>query len=78
MTERPASYQDIWDELAAGRLSTTVLAHLMRTDEVFRAWCIRKHDAVQRAQRVAELSGQLHEQYGPAFQRLADSDEDMA
>jgi len=41
-TERPLSYEQIWDELRAGRLSTTVLAHLMRVDEVFREWCIRK------------------------------------
>ena len=51
MTDKPLSYDAVWDELLAGRLSVSVLAHLMRTDEVFRAWCIRKHDEHQRRQQ---------------------------
>lgn len=50
MTDKPLSYDEVWDELRAGRLSVSVLAHLMRVDEVFRAWCIRKHDAEKRRQ----------------------------
>lgn len=54
MTDRPASYQDIWDELAAGRLSTTVLAHLMRTDDVFRKWCERKVESERKLRESQE------------------------
>lgn len=45
----PTTYQDIWDDYANGRLSTSVLRALLETDEVFAAWCKRKVDELRRA-----------------------------
>ena len=42
IADRPSTYQDVWDQYAAGKLSTTVLRKLLDEDEVFRAWCMRR------------------------------------
>lgn len=42
LVQRPLTYQELWDKYAQGELSTTVLRSLLKTDEVFRAWCERK------------------------------------
>jgi hypothetical protein len=47
-TAQPLTYQQIWDGYAAGEISTTVLRSLLRTDEVFRAWCERKARAERK------------------------------
>jgi len=60
---QPMTYQEIWDRYAAGEISTTVLRSLLRTDEVFRAWCERKAKAERKLR-------------GGAASRI--SDEDMA
>lgn len=49
MTDRPATYQEIWDQYAAGEMSTVVLRILLKRDEVFRRWCERK--AVEERRR---------------------------
>lgn len=64
MTKRSPTYQDIWDQYAAGKVSTSVMRRLLEDDEVFRQWCIRKAEA-ERKER-----DRLHQQQI--------SDEDMA
>jgi hypothetical protein len=61
---QPLTYQELWDKYAQGELSTTVLRSLLRTDEVFRAWCERKAKA-ERKLRDAQSQTRI-------------SDEDMA
>jgi len=46
---QPLTYQELWDRYAAGEISTTVLRSLLRTDEVFRAWCERKARIARKA-----------------------------
>ncbi len=53
MTDRPATYQEIWDQYAAGEMSTVVLRILLRKDEVFRRWCERKAEAERRSRDKA-------------------------
>ena len=52
MTDRPLTYEDIWDQYANGTLSTCVLTRLLRDDEVFAAWCKRKVDELKKARPV--------------------------
>lgn len=56
MTDKPVTYQDIWDKYAAGELSTVVLRVLLRDDEVFRRWCERKADAERKAKLEPRIS----------------------
>lgn len=67
MTDRPATYQEIWDQYAAGEMSTVVLRILLRKDEVFRRWCERKAQEERKARDCGN---------DPAPSRR--SDEDMA
>lgn len=50
MTDRPITYDDLWDQYAEGKLSTSVMRRLLEDDEVFRQWCIRKADEARKAQ----------------------------
>lgn len=52
MTDRPLTYEQVWDQLSEGRLSVTVLCHLMRNDEVFRKWCERRAEAERKARDI--------------------------
>lgn len=36
------TYADLWDSFASGQMSTTVMVSLLRSDEVFAAYCIRR------------------------------------
>ena len=54
MTDRPATYQKIWDQYAAGEMSTVVLRILLKRDEVFRRWCERKAEAERKARAKQE------------------------
>lgn len=46
----PTTYQDIWDQYAEGRLSTSVMRRLLEDDEVFRQWCVRKAAQARQSQ----------------------------
>ena len=56
---KPPTYVDLWDDYAAGRLSTCTMRHLLETDEVFRAWCVRRAAAerLERDRRASEDDG---------------------
>lgn len=50
MTDRPMTYQQVWDQYAAGKVSTSVMRKLLEDDEVFRQWCVRRA-AAERKER---------------------------
>lgn len=66
--DRPATYQEIWDQYATGGMSTVVLRILLRKDEVFRKWCERK----------AQAERHRRDQCGNDPAPTRTSDEDMA
>lgn len=59
LESKPPTYGDLWDDYAAGKLSTCTMRHLLETDEVFKAWCVRKAAAErqERDRRASEDDG---------------------
>lgn len=49
-TSPPRTYEDLWQDYAAGDLSTVTLRWLLDHDEVFKAWCV-KRAAAERNKR---------------------------
>lgn len=47
------TYQSVWDEYAAGRMSTSVMRQLLDNDEVFRRWCIKRAEADRHLRDIA-------------------------
>ena len=45
----PVTYNEIWAQYAEGKVSTCVMRRLLRDDEVFRQWCIRRAEQERRA-----------------------------
>lgn len=52
MTERPLTYAQVWDQYAAGKLSTVTLRQLLMQDEVFRRWCEKRAEAERKARDI--------------------------
>lgn len=68
MSDRPLTYAQVWDQYASGKVSTSVMRQLLRDDEVFRQWCVRRAEAERKQRdRVADIKA-----------RAMISDEDMA
>jgi hypothetical protein len=40
------TYEQAWADYAAGRMSTVVMIRLLRTDEVFARWALRRANAM--------------------------------
>ena len=47
------TYQELWDQYHAGRMSTCVLRELLRTDQVFTAFCKAKLRALRKIRDAA-------------------------
>lgn len=52
MTDRPLTYAQVWDQYAAGKVSTFVMRRLLSEDEVFRQWCIKRAEAERKARDI--------------------------
>lgn len=53
------TYEDAWNDYAAGRMSTVALVELLDHDEVFKAWCVKRAETerLKRDETAAQDDG---------------------